>query len=746
MADSDILSTIPHRLTDANGDPVAGTLETYAAGTSTPKATYSDSALATANENPVPTDAGGLLPPIYRGEGPYKLIAKDADGATLWTRDNVAGGLDSNISAALEASSASAFQINIGGRADINVAIHYGLKDAADETARTTAMNNATAAAASERRALYIPTANAYTGGNAWTFNGPINLYSELKMSGDAFALTLLDFDDCNGLVCPNADLGEPTSEVLLENLHIRGTDHTGSSDHEGIKLRATRTTRGENITIERFSYGLVYDAAQFGGGAAGNVFARWKNLKVLQNDAANISNLYPQMGVRFFSSTGSNTNQDIIIEGLIYGEISIAGPTTITSGTTFVRAGHGSPVRPLYRAAGIRAFREDAAGGTYTPLTLVASSPSSGEFSLVDQDSDPIAVGDDIRSTMANDITSVTGTTGDTASASRDIRAYWVDPKGFVGIYVENTSAISGDLTVGGYQTCIDMRGPANTINARYLQITDLGVNFGAGSIDSAVYLGEQSGGSVIQKVSTAGAANGRVQYLKGSRSYQRENVGATTTTASLTPAALAMTGGNSYVPYLITEHPGPREVRADLLVAVVGAASSFGWFTLQVSYDAGANWTNLAEKRVDVGYQGPLALEAIDPFMENTDAQVAPTFRYRVTVASSSTSTTVYVFASPTATTLGANESTSATAITVAERGGFFNGHPLRVVLDDGTVHQSLIASGGNAVAHPFSATTGAGDITIATGLASAAASGNDVTGMVIDSWLGIKDVNPA
>lgn len=747
MADSDILSKIPHRILDANGDPAAGAqLETYAEGTSTPKATYSDSALSSANANPVVADAGGLLPAIYLGEGSYKFIAKDADGATLWTRDSVAGGLDSDVSAAIEATSASGFRINIGARSDINAAVDYGLATAADETARTTALNNATAAASSERRALYIPTANAYTGGNAWTFNGSISLYSELKIVGDAFALTLLDFDDCDGFVCPNADAGSSTAEILLENLHIRGTDHTGASDHEGIKFRVTRTTRGRNITIERFSDGLVYDAAQFGGGSSGNTFARWENLLIVQNDAANVSNLYPRYGVRLFSSTGSNTNQDFIINGRIYGEISIAGPTTITSGTSLTRAGHGSPVRPLYRAKGIRVFREDAAGGTYTPLTQVASGPAAGQYSLVDQDTDAIAVDDDIRSTMANDITSVDITAGDTATVSRNIRAYWVDPKGLTGLHVEDTSALQASLAIGGYETCLDVQGPANDIDLRYIQICDVGVKFGADSIDSKAYLGEQSGASVIQKVDVSGATNGRIQYLKGSRGFQRENVNATVTSASLTPAAIAMDGGNSYVPYLITEHPGPRQVRAELLVAVVGAASSFGLFTLEVSYDAGANWTVLGETREDVGFQGRIAIEGIDAFMENTDAQVAPTFRYRVMVSSSSTSTTVYVFASPTATTLSGAEATGQTALACTERGGFFTGHPLRVTLDDGTIHQSLIDSGGNAVAHPFSATTGAGDLTIATGLASDAASGNAVTGMVADSWLGIKDVNPA
>lgn len=730
------------RITDANGAPVSGALlNFYEAGTTTRKDTYSDSNKTIPNANPVVCDAGGLPPDIFYGEGAYKLVITTSAGALIDEQDNFVYGLDAAVSTALSSASASAFRLNIGGQADINAAIDYGMSTAADATARTTAANNAIAAGISERRSVYMPSAKPFLGSSSWTFNSRLHLGDSLKIYGDHIGLTLLDFTGSGGFYYPDAAT-DVLNEVHMLDLYIRGDDHTGSSDNIGVLVEAANVFRMENVSIERFTDCLTVDA---GAAAGGNVFHRYENLQIFQNDAANTSNLYPRYGARFYNS-GSATNQEIEFRGRIYSEVSQAGPQTITSGTTITLTGHGSPVRPLYRAAGIRVFREDAAGGTYTQLEHVASSPGTGQFSMVDQDSDAIAVGDDVRNTMANDITSVTITTGDTATVARNIRAYWVDPKGTTGLLIEATSAMSFDVAVGGYQTGTDMNGPANSGLMRYVQIVDLGLNFGSGSIDSRCYLGEQSGSSVIEKVRYSSATSGRIQFLEGSRGYERQNVNATTTTASLTPAALAMDGGNSYVPYLINEHPGPREVHAELLVAVVGAASSFGMFTLEVSYDAGTTFTVLGETRVDVGFQGKIVIEAQDNFLENNDAQVAPTFRYRVNVSSSSTSTTVYVFATPTATTLGANESTSATAITVAERGGFFTGHPLRVVLDDGTTHYSLIASGGNAVAHPFSATTGAGDLTIDTGLASAAASGNAVTGMTVDSWIGIKDVNPA
>jgi hypothetical protein len=70
---------------DANGTaPLAGgLLYSYAAGTTTPKATYTDSTGAVANANPVVLDAAGYAD-VWLGEGDYKLELKTAAGVTVW--------------------------------------------------------------------------------------------------------------------------------------------------------------------------------------------------------------------------------------------------------------------------------------------------------------------------------------------------------------------------------------------------------------------------------------------------------------------------------------------------------------------------------------------------------------------------------------------------------------------------------------------------------------------------------------
>jgi hypothetical protein len=78
-----------HRYFDANGNPLAGgKLYSYAAGTTTPQATYSDST-GTANANPVVLDSSGYADVWLDPTLVYKFVLKDSLDATLWTIDNV---------------------------------------------------------------------------------------------------------------------------------------------------------------------------------------------------------------------------------------------------------------------------------------------------------------------------------------------------------------------------------------------------------------------------------------------------------------------------------------------------------------------------------------------------------------------------------------------------------------------------------------------------------------------------------
>lgn len=86
-----VLSPSPKaQFLDANGDPlVGGKVYTYAAGTTTPLATFTTAAAGTANTNPVILDARGEANIFYTNGVSYKIVLADSANATIWTVDNV---------------------------------------------------------------------------------------------------------------------------------------------------------------------------------------------------------------------------------------------------------------------------------------------------------------------------------------------------------------------------------------------------------------------------------------------------------------------------------------------------------------------------------------------------------------------------------------------------------------------------------------------------------------------------------
>lgn len=76
--------------TDSSGNPLAGgKVYTYAAGTSTPLATYSDQAGITPNANPVILDARGEATIFWSNSAGYKVTLRDSADALIWTQDNL---------------------------------------------------------------------------------------------------------------------------------------------------------------------------------------------------------------------------------------------------------------------------------------------------------------------------------------------------------------------------------------------------------------------------------------------------------------------------------------------------------------------------------------------------------------------------------------------------------------------------------------------------------------------------------
>lgn len=74
--------------TDAGLPLAGGTLNTYASGTTTNKATYTDATLGSANTNPIVLDARGEAD-VWLGSGAYTFLLKTSAGVTVDTVDGV---------------------------------------------------------------------------------------------------------------------------------------------------------------------------------------------------------------------------------------------------------------------------------------------------------------------------------------------------------------------------------------------------------------------------------------------------------------------------------------------------------------------------------------------------------------------------------------------------------------------------------------------------------------------------------
>lgn len=99
---------------DNNGAVCNGCLlYTYSAGTLTPLATYTDSALTTPNANPVVADASGRMT-VYLTATSYKFILKTSAGVTLWTADNIA-------SIGLSTAAIGSELVTLGGDPDVPI-------------------------------------------------------------------------------------------------------------------------------------------------------------------------------------------------------------------------------------------------------------------------------------------------------------------------------------------------------------------------------------------------------------------------------------------------------------------------------------------------------------------------------------------------------------------------------------------------------------------------------------------------
>lgn len=101
------------RFFDNNGNPAAnGTLSTFAAGTTTPIATYTDNTAVTQNTNPIVLNFRGECDLWLKPNVAYKLQLNDANGVLIWTVDQIVNTNLITLYGGVDTGSANAYVLN----------------------------------------------------------------------------------------------------------------------------------------------------------------------------------------------------------------------------------------------------------------------------------------------------------------------------------------------------------------------------------------------------------------------------------------------------------------------------------------------------------------------------------------------------------------------------------------------------------------------------------------------------------
>ena len=278
---------------DSNGDPLSsGKVYTYAAGTDTPLATYTDAGGGTANANPVILDSAGRANIWMTSASSYKFVVKTSADATVYTVDDISASLTQAVLSASSGSSLVGFlQVGTGAVARTVQAKERDIMSVTDfgavgdgSTNDSAAFALATTAAYAYNAALFIPAVEPndyYRLESAWaiTDRDSLSIYGAGTMS-------LLCAQNASGLNCITVD---STQHVEIRDIGVtgiigsgNGIEIKGSSGHARLSniwigwvdangLQITSGVSGifTNISVDQNN---GYDPAGLGNGVRGNI------------------------------------------------------------------------------------------------------------------------------------------------------------------------------------------------------------------------------------------------------------------------------------------------------------------------------------------------------------------------------------------------------------------------------------------------------------------------------------------
>lgn len=364
---------------DADGNPlVGGKVYTYAAGTSTPLATFTDYGGATPNANPVILNSRGEAS-IWFGTAAYKLELYTAATVLIWTADNVSASTPVVYGTGV----AAALAINVGtaGSILVNGGALVGTTLSASGTATMAAIN----------ASGLVAMAGAATVGTTLGVTGTSTM-AAINASGNITSTGTIGLANNSGYLMKDSAGNYRTMSILNGSniMSFGDTDNFGAAEvrvvagtgnplklYGGNTLVETITSTGSSITGTLGVTGAITGTTgTFTKAAAGDVL-------VLTNGGATPKPLYfySDASTSSIGTSASQANSLLAFVGTTSMQINIAGGAV----QTWTTAGTNVPGTLGVTGTATMAVITETTGAawtTYTP-TLTTNTGTFGALTV---------------------------------------------------------------------------------------------------------------------------------------------------------------------------------------------------------------------------------------------------------------------------------------------------------------------------------------------------------------------------
>ena len=242
----------------AGGIPlVGGKVYTYAAGTTTPLATYTTAAASTPNTNPVILDSRGEAS-IFFSAANYKIVVKDSLDSTIWTQDNLVG----DVLGSLAVSTGSSLVGHVAsGTGAVATTVQTKLREnvsLADFGADTTGATDCSAAFALAIAAIGT-NGEIKLNGLDYKLTAPVTIPKGITISGGGAYI------NCVGLTACLYVSGTGIENLTIRDCNFYGDGTTGNTPSGGaIQSPSGCETTGWSIlncSFDNLSFGVAINS-----------------------------------------------------------------------------------------------------------------------------------------------------------------------------------------------------------------------------------------------------------------------------------------------------------------------------------------------------------------------------------------------------------------------------------------------------------------------------------------------------